>query len=175
MSATPSLRSRTPIFRSPPQRLRSFSSGSSIGSNIACTTTLRNLDAAGFAACLVPLTSSSTQLPQKDLVHTTVLRNLIAAGLTQADDLMIHPSSMVQDMPSKSPVAVVTPQKRRRSGNHIKKNNDCPKCYKTMSGKACLKWWHTRCFDITLHYRADEAKARARDGKLLGAACRQNI
>ncbi|CAJ0945317.1 unnamed protein product, partial [Mesorhabditis belari] len=65
---------------------------------------------------------------------------------------------------------------------HMKKNEGCPKCHKTMYGKACLKcqdgcskWWHTRCFDATLHYRADEAKARARDGQLLCAACRKEI
>ncbi|CAJ0915725.1 unnamed protein product, partial [Mesorhabditis belari] len=58
-----------------------------------------------------------------------------------------------------------------------KENKGWPRCYKTMSGKACLKcqdrclkWWHKRCFDATLHYRADEAKARSRDGQLLCAA-----
>ncbi|CAJ0947521.1 unnamed protein product, partial [Mesorhabditis belari] len=68
--------------------------------------------------------------------------------------------------------------------NQKKKNdeNDCPKCYKTMSGKGCLqckdgylKWWHTRCFDITLHHLAGAAKARGRDGKMLCADCRQNM
>ncbi|CAJ0947518.1 unnamed protein product, partial [Mesorhabditis belari] len=162
--------------------------------------------------------------------------------------LLIHPPSMVQDTPTKSPAAAVTCQKRRRSRDlsprslkaiteaesasdsdqpgpsnkrirhkddnsdedgalidfihmstsqtrghenalidenpdkDINKDNDCPKCHKTMSGKACLKcqdgclkWWHTKCFDSTLHYRAGEAKARARDGKFLCAACREGI
>ncbi|CAJ0945893.1 unnamed protein product, partial [Mesorhabditis belari] len=70
----------------------------------------------------------------------------------------------------------------KNQDTHIRKNDGCPKCHKTMCGKACLrcqdgclKWWHTRCFDTTLHYRADEAKARVHDGKLLCAACRQGI
>ncbi|CAJ0917971.1 unnamed protein product, partial [Mesorhabditis belari] len=68
--------------------------------------------------------------------------------------------------------------------NQKEKNdeNDCPKCYKTMSGKGCLqcqdgcrKWWHTKCFDSTLHHLAGPAKARGRDGKFLCAACREGL
>ncbi|CAJ0947921.1 unnamed protein product, partial [Mesorhabditis belari] len=68
----------------------------------------------------------------------------------------------------------------KKQDHYIKKNDGCLKCHQTMRNKACLKcedgcskWFHTQCFDTTLHYRANKAKARGRDGKLLCAACRQ--
>ncbi|CAJ0925079.1 unnamed protein product, partial [Mesorhabditis belari] len=215
MSSTPSLRSPTPILRSPSSRPRSSSAVSSISSIF---------DAAVFGVAVPQNPSLSSP--------TTPLGNLSAVGLAHVANRVIHPYSMVQNMSCKSPVDVVTTQKRLRSGdlcdeagpsnkkmrhkdensdkngalmdlidisksqlgghenassdknqdNRIKKKNYCPKCYKTMSGKACLqckdgclKWWHTRCFDITLHYLAGAAKARGRDGKMLCADCRQNM
>ncbi|CAJ0955902.1 unnamed protein product, partial [Mesorhabditis belari] len=194
---------------------------------------------------------SSSSLRSNDELNENVSSmssSLSTASLSLLGNGLIHSTPMVQDTPAKSPIAAVTCQKRRRSGDlfrdslktiaevesasnsdqpgpsnqrirhkdnnsdedgalidfihtstsqprgyenalsdknqdtHIRKNDGCPKCHKTMYGKACLrcqdgclKWWHTRCFDTTLHYRADEAKARAHDGKLLCAACRQGI